>query len=134
MAPVTGRAFNDIHRPVVDIHIQLPNGRKFFVPAIVDSGADDTTLPSSLLQAHKVGWAGLKPAPISYTQGVGGTVEQRVCPASARYDGQLFSKRVIVVQELAIAVVGRSDFFQTFTVDFSRWDETPPVMDIERRT
>lgn len=134
MALIPGRAFDNIYRPVVDIHVQLPNGRKFFVPAIVDSGADDTTLPSSLLQAYKIGWASLKPAPTPFTQGVGGTVEQRVCPAASRYDGRLFCKRVIVVQELAIAVVGRSDFFHTFTVDFSRWNETPPLMDIERRT
>jgi hypothetical protein len=130
---VPGRAFGDVYRPVVDIHLQLPNGRKVFVPAIVDSGADDTTLPAALLQAHSIGWDKLKPAPVPFTQGVGGSVEQRVCPASGRYGGRLFCTRVLVVRELKIAVVGRSDFFQTFSVDFGPWNDDPPGVDIERR-
>lgn len=119
---------------MVDIHLQLPNGRKLFVPAIVDSGADDTTIPASILTAHRIGWKTLKPAPVPTTTGVGGSVEQRVCPVSTRYDGRLFCTRVLVVRELKIAVVGRSDFFQTFTVDFTPWNENPPGVDIERRT
>jgi hypothetical protein len=128
-----GRLFGDTYRPVVDIHVQLPNGRKGYVPAIVDSGADDTTLPAALLQAHGIGWNKLKPALVPFTQGVGGTVEQRVCPASGRYGGRLFCKRVLVVRELNMSVVGRSDFFQTFSVDFGPWNEDPPGVDIERR-
>jgi hypothetical protein len=118
---------------VVDIHLQLPNGRKVFVPAIVDSGADDTTVPAEVLQAYKIGWSSLKPAPIPTVHGVGGEVEQRICPASGRYGGRLFCKRVLVVRELKMSVVGRSDFFQVFSVDFGPWNEDPPAIEIERR-
>ncbi len=117
----------------MDVHLRLPNGRQLFVPAIVDSGADDTTVPASILAAQKIGWNTLKPAPVPTTTGVGGSVEQRVCAVAARYDGRLFCTRVLVVQELKISVVGRSDFFQTFRVDFTPWNENPPAVDIERR-
>jgi hypothetical protein len=46
----------------------------------------------------------------------------------------LFCTRVLVVRELKITVVGRSDFFKTFAVDFTPWGENPPSVDIERRT
>ena len=113
--------------------MQLPNGRKFSYPAIVDSGADDTTFPAAVLAAYKMPWSKLTPAPIPKTMGVGGEFEQRITPASVRYDGKLFCKRILVVEKIAMPVVGRSDFFETFTVDFSGWIGTQPYMTIERR-
>jgi predicted aspartyl protease len=134
VARLPARPFGSIYRPVVDVALQLPNGRRLLVPAIVDSGADDTTIPAAFLEASRIKWSSLASAPIPQTQGVGGVVEQRVCPASARWDGKLFCKQVLVVRELAMAVVGRSDFFTTFDVDFEAWDENPPHFDIERRS
>jgi hypothetical protein len=134
VARIVGRLFGEVYRPVVDVVLQLPNGRRAPIPAIVDSGADDTTVPADWLAAFGIGWTGLKLAPVPTATGVGGEVEQRVCPASARYDGRLFCRRVLVVRELKMAVVGRSDFFQTFSVDFDLWSENPPFFDVERRT
>jgi predicted aspartyl protease len=131
---IPGRLFDPgIYRPVVDILLVLPNGHQRILPAVVDSGADDTTIPAKVLEADKIPWSSLKPAPIPQTQGVGGTVEQRICPAAVKYGGRTFCTKVIVVRELNFPVVGRSDFFKTFTVNFDGWAENPPYFDIERR-
>ena len=58
MPEVQGRLFPGdvagVYRPIIDVDVQLGNGRKFGYPAIVDSGADDTTFPATVLEAYKM--------------------------------------------------------------------------------
>ena len=96
--------------------------------AILDSGADETSIPASLLPVLGITRAKLRPQ----GQMMGAT-------GSAPYfraDVQVWWKRWKICDEIGVietdasVLIGRDDFFTRFIVKFN-WSKLPPIMDID---
>jgi len=120
-----------VFRPYIRIEVSIPNFGMVRTRAMVDSGADHATLSISLLEPLGLTFQGL--IEDGTTRGAGGEVEQRECIGEIRWKSKLFAKRFKVIEKLPIPVVGRSDFFAKYTVDFAGWMGDQPFMMIERR-
>jgi hypothetical protein len=117
---------NDVYRPIIRISISVPGKRTFEADAIVDSGADFTTLRSDDLEAVGVLFESL---PLHGTaHGVAGVVEDRSCEGLVQYKKWTVCQRFSVVRNIPMAVVGREDFFKRFVVNFQGWGDDPPTM------
>lgn len=93
--------------------------------ALVDSGADFTMIPVSMLIGY-----GVNPRTLvqtGWTIGANGTRIPRFDYSMELWHrGRLFGTRVGVLPNLPRPVVGRGDFMRAFGVHF-HWDEHPPA-------
>jgi hypothetical protein len=106
------------------------NGVVTNVPAVVDSGADTTIFPAEALKPYGVDYQAL--AQGSQSIGAGGGFESRPCSGKVRYGQWSICENFLVCEpnKLKIALVGRQDFFDKFTVRFM-WFESPPAFSLE---
>lgn len=117
--------------PLVWINVTIPtfNIQKRTL-ALIDSGADKTTLPYEIFTGTPVDWADLIEA--NKGQGVGGRVFTRLIQGTVAHEGTTFINGDIHIMEpgkLPGILLGREDFFKTFKVDF-QWEKTPPIFHV----
>ena len=93
--------------------------------ALVDSGADYTMVPASLLASYGVDVRNLPQ--IGWMIGANGTqVPMRRYSADLWFRNRRFATEVGVLPNLPRPIVGRGDFFQFFGVHF-HWCVSPPA-------
>ena len=120
---------SEIHRPIVWVTLNVPGFRPRSLPALVDSGANATTVPRASLEAIGVDVDQLPP--LVSAQGLGGKFDQRRCDGEISWRSLPFCQAFAVVDFLPGVVLGRADFFATFAVSFSRWNERRPIVTID---
>ena len=118
-----GTAENGQYRPLLLVSITIGAGSQD-VWMLVDSGADYTTIPTSLAEAIS-GTPGDKLGkPTGNAIGVGGEVPQRVVEAELSYLNRVFARQIFV-SAIPRPVLGRNDFMATFDLQF-QWGSIPP--------
>jgi hypothetical protein len=127
--PITG---HPIHAPLILVTISVAAVPAIQVPAIVDSGADTTSVPASRLAAIGVNINSLPY--LGTTNGVGGQANMWRCDGVITWEGRHICASFVVADKLPVVLLGREDFFKEYTVDFSAWSRNPPIMRIERPT
>jgi predicted aspartyl protease len=111
------------------VTVTLPGIPPFDLDALVDSGADITTIPFSVLEGYNIAWDDLRPH--TNTGTAGGTVEQRLFDGSVAYRTREFCDHFAVLRELGMPVVGQTDFYKEFSVKFDGWGNHPPTFTID---
>ncbi len=99
--------------------------------AVVDSGADLTTIPAGHLRALGVDVDALPV--IGVAQTAGGLGQQRMGEAILSYTKKRFADRYLVAEKLHVTILGTGDFFHEFAVNFSGWLLDPPTFRIDPR-
>jgi hypothetical protein len=66
------------------------------------------------------------------TEGVGGKSKMWRCRGRIFWTGGAICTDFVVAEKLPVILLGRQDFFLHYSVDFSRWQENPPIMVVER--
>lgn len=123
---------NGLYYPIIKIDVSVAGAGSFSTDALVDSGADYTTIPASLIDSVlNIPWSSLAADGVAF--GVGGQFGQRKLRGEVRWKSRVVCREFKVVETLTVAVVGREDFFSRFTVDFNPWTGVPPSMLIARR-
>lgn len=117
------------YRPLVEVTVQLADYPPQQVIALLDSGADWTTIPTDLA----VAMTGLPFEGIGedagFARGIGGDIPVRAIAGEGRYQGRIFAHAVQVCATPR-AVVGRQDFMRAFNVRFY-WNRDPPEFYVE---
>ncbi len=119
----------DLFRPFVLVGVELPGQSLFHIDALIDSGADRTTIPHSILRQFGIAFGALQPHVAAET--AGGLVDQRLCPGVLTWRGHAFGTHFAPLRELKTAVIGREDFVRAFSVNFDGWNRDPPSLAIE---
>jgi hypothetical protein len=122
----------DIFRPIIVVSIDVAaSGVR--VPALVDSGADNTLVPFELIRPLGIDFATLPPGPGG--SGPGGSLDVRPCKGIMRWD----AGNAILMTEFLVAepgkgpdtvLLGRADFFKLYVPRF-HWHRDPPVFDLD---
>jgi hypothetical protein len=128
---VGGRPEDGRHRPVVEVVLRItPSSHPLSVFALVDSGADYTTIPVKLgedltgLPFDQIGRDG------GGIIGMGVSTPSRILDGvTVSYMGRVFAT-TIAVGHAPRMVVGVNDFMKVFDVRFY-WSRTPPEFWIE---
>jgi hypothetical protein len=117
------------HRPLVEVTVQFNGFPSQQVVALLDSGADWTTIPTDLA----VAMTGLPFEQIGqeagFVRGIGGDIPVRRVEGRGLYLGRPFTS-MLQVCATPRAVLGRQDFMRTFNVRFY-WSHNPPEFDVE---
>jgi Retroviral aspartyl protease len=117
------------HRPLVEITVHLTGFPSQQVVALLDSGADWTTIPTDLA----VAMTGLPFEQIGkeagFVHGIAGAIPVRIVEGQGRYLGRAFTT-MIQVCATPRAVLGRQDFMRSFNVRFY-WSHNPPEFFVE---
>ena len=120
--------------PVLSVTLRLPGGSPHPMLAIVDSGADRTSVPAEFLTGTPIDHATLPIIP-GTNAGAGGIFEARLCDCEIWYEKWKVCDRFVVIEPgkmpMPIVLLGRDDFFRRFTVSFD-WSKSPPVFDVKR--
>jgi hypothetical protein len=126
---VEGRPEDNQFRPVIEVRIRFA-GQTLPVLALVDSGADITTIPVALgesltgLDFDQIGQNG------GQITGMGApTASRRLDGVAVEYMGRVFATTIIVGQTPRV-VVGRNDFMGAFDTRFY-WGHHPPEFWVE---
>lgn len=101
------------------------------VPAIVDSGADDTLVPAAAVIPLGVDFSKLGAAPEG--TGAGGNFQVRWCEGTILWGKIELMTRFKVAEPgmgLSAVLLGRGDFFKLFIPRF-HWHKDPPVFDLD---
>lgn len=129
MGRVAGTPEGNQHRPVIEVTLRYA-GRSIPVRALVDSGADFTTIPQQLgelltgLAFDQIGVAS------GNIEGMGApTPSRRLDGVEGAYMGRVFATSIFVGQAPRV-VLGRNDFMRTFDLRFF-WGHNPPELWIE---
>jgi hypothetical protein len=129
VARVEGTPEDNQRRPIVEVILRYA-GRSTPIRALVDSGADYTTIPESLgmaltgLPADQVG------QPRGMVAGMGApTAVRQLDGVEVVYMGRVFAQSILVGQTPRV-IVGRNDFMAVFDVRFY-WGHHPPEFSIE---
>ncbi len=128
----TGPDGAEIYRPIIIVSIEI-GARGVRVPALVDSGADNTLVPYEYIAALGVEF---KDLPAGHGGvGPGGALETRQCKGILRWD----KEKVILMEKFTVAepgkgpdgiLLGRADFFRLYVPRF-HWHKDPPVFDLD---
>lgn len=105
-------------RPYLVLHVTGINGRSGVIPGLIDTGADNTVLPSGY--APLMGYTGADLVTVQGTQ-VGGSVTLRnaIKPSEAyvpEIDDLVFPLKPCFVQGCQNALWGRADLMQHFDI------------------
>lgn len=114
-----------------EVTLQLPGQSELELDFLVDSGADVTTIPMSVLANFGLRFADLRPH--GRTGTASGSAEQRLCKGQVAWRSRVFCREFAVLRGLRTPVVGQSDFFKVFRVDMSGWNQYPPTFGIYLR-
>jgi hypothetical protein len=103
------------------------------VPALIDSGADNTLVPAAFVALLGVDFQDLPPGPGG--SGAGGTLDARLCQGTIRWE----QEKVLLMTQFMVAepnkgpasvLLGRADFFKLYVPRF-HWHKNPPVFDLD---
>ncbi len=106
-------------------------GQEVRVRAIIDSGADDTIVPASVVAPIGIDFMSLPKLPDA--GGAGGSFEVRICKTGTIKWGSTHLMTGFKVAEpgkLDSTLLGRADFFCLFVPSF-HWHVTPPYFDLD---
>jgi hypothetical protein len=128
----TGPDGAEIYRPIIVVSIEI-GGLLIRVPAIVDSGADNTLVPEPFVAPLGVAFARLPVGPRGV--GPGGGLDARPCQGTMRWEKEksLLMTRFLVAEPgkgPESVLLGRADFFRLYTPRF-HWHKNPPVFDLD---
>jgi hypothetical protein len=123
-----GNPEDGIRRPVVEISLRL-GSKTVPLRALVDSGADQTIIPTQLAEAMTGQSFKELDGEEIVMEGVCGKVPAKVIPATATYGSRTFATRVMVGPTPRV-LVGREDFMAAFNARFY-WGRKPPVFYVE---
>ncbi len=119
-----------IYRPIILVDIEVgPLGIR--VPALLDSGADNTLVPAAFITPLGVDFASLPMGPGGV--GPGGRVDVRPCSGAMKWDGATIMTAFMVAEPgkgADTVLLGRADFFARFVVRFN-WHRDPPTFDVD---
>jgi len=122
----------DVFRPIIIVAIEI-GAQWIRVPALVDSGADNTLVPSAFVAPLGVDFATLPAGPGGL--GPGGGLDVRPCTGVIRWERE----KVVLMTSFLVAepdkgpdtvLLGRADFFRRYVPRF-HWDRDPPVFDLD---
>jgi hypothetical protein len=128
----TGPDGAEIFRPIIIVAIEI-GGLVIRVPALVDSGADNTLVPESFVAPLGVDFSKLAPGPGGL--GPGGGLDTRMCHGLIRWE----KEKVVLMTGFLVAepgkgpdtvLLGRADFFRLYVPRF-HWHKNPPVFDLD---
>ena len=128
----TGPDGAEIIRPIIIVAIEI-GGRGIRVPALVDSGADNTLVPEPFVAPLGVDFRRLAAGPGGV--GPGGGLETRLCQGVMRRE----KEKVVLMTSFMVAepgkgpetvLLGRADFFRLYVPRF-HWHKNPPVFDLD---
>ena len=136
MPRILGTSVSVGHSPLLKVGVVTGKGNQPAqeVTAILDSGADRTVVPRSLVEALGVDYDNLK-RPVDAAgdaiagMGAGGDFELRVCRGKVRWHTTVICNEFWVANCLVV-LLGRDDFFKLFDVMFD-WSAPTPYVDIE---
>jgi hypothetical protein len=116
--------------PAVWIELVLPGGATFRGPAIIDSAAPRSIIPSELLEIESIDFDSLPSAP-GHWAGHGGE-NPRECDGTIRYLERTVCDRFAVGEPntMDYTILGLGDFFAMCDVAFE-WHLSPPYVDID---
>lgn len=119
--------------PILPILLETPEGRSLECLALVDSGTSETVIPAELLP-HDIEWDELPEVGGITGSYMGGFATYRRLECSAYFGGVRFTDSVRVSPPhdtpFLLVLLGREDFFATFTVTFEL-HKTPPVYHVK---
>jgi hypothetical protein len=128
----TGPDGAEIFRPIIIVAIEI-GGRGIRVPALVDSGADNTLVPESFVAPLGVDFSKLAAGPGGL--GPGGGLATRMCHGLIRWE----KEKIVLMTDFLVAepgkgpdtiLLGRADFFRLYVPRF-HWHKNPPVFDLD---
>ena len=128
----TGPDGAEIFRPIIIVAIEI-GGLVIRVPALVDSGADNTLVPEEFVAPLGVDFRRLAAGPGGV--GPGGGLETRLCPGVMRWE----KEKIVLMTSFMVAepgkgpetvLLGRADFFRLYVPRF-HWHKNPPVFDLD---
>jgi len=128
----TGPDGAEIFRPIIIVAIEI-GGRGIRVPALVDSGADNTLVPEPFVAPLGVDFRKLTAGPGGL--GPGGGLETRLCQGVIRWE----KEKIVLMTSFMVAepgkgpetvLLGRADFFRLYVPRF-HWHKNPPVFDLD---
>lgn len=95
--------------------------------AVVDSGADTTSVPAEFLEGTPIDVASLPI--VGEGSGAGGKFPYRLCQTEIWWEKWKVCDRFLVLDagqmgDLPVVLLGREDFFKRFDVSFD-WSRTP---------
>jgi predicted aspartyl protease len=117
------------HRPLVEVTIRLSGSPPQQVVALLDSGADWTTIPTDLAEAMTGLPFEQMGREAGFVKGIAGVLPVRMVEGQGRFLGRIFTQ-MIQVCATPRAVLGRQDFMRAFNVRFY-WSHNPPEFYIE---
>lgn len=122
----------DVFRPIIFVEIKVGT-RSIRVPALVDSGADNTLVPAPFMAPLGVDFHRL---PAGHGgSGPGGNLDVRLCQGTMIWEQ---GKAVLMTQFMVAepgkgpdtVLLGRADFFKLYVPRFS-WHKSPPSFDLD---
>jgi hypothetical protein len=128
----TGPDGAEIFRPIIIVAIEI-GGRGIRVPALVDSGADNTLVPESFVAPLGVDFRKLAAGPGGL--GPAGGLDTRMCHGLIRWE----KEKIVLMTDFLVAepgkgpdtiLLGRADFFRLYVPRF-HWHKNPPVFDLD---
>lgn len=128
----TGPDGAEIFRPIIIVAIEI-GGRSIRVPALVDSGADNTLVPEEFVAPLGVDFRRLAAGPGGV--GPGGDLDTRLCQGVMRWE----KEKAVLMTSFMVAepgkgpetvLLGRADFFRLYVPRF-HWHKNPPVFDLD---
>ena len=136
MPRVFGTSIGVGHSPLLEVGVVTGKGKQPAqeVTATLDSGADQTVVPRSLVEALGVDYDKLK-EPVDAAggaitgKGADGDFELRVCRGKVRWRTTVICNEFWVAN-CPVVLLGRDDFFKLFDVMFD-WSAPTPYVDIE---
>jgi hypothetical protein len=128
----TGPDGAEIFRPIIIVAIEIGSMR-IRVPALVDSGADNTLVPFEFVEPLGIVFDDL---PAGHGgSGPGGPLDTRPCNARMIWEKEkaLLMETFIVAEPKKgpdAVLLGRADFFKAYIPRF-HWHKDPPVFDLD---
>jgi hypothetical protein len=115
--------------PLVRVQTTVLGSLRAFT-ALVDSGADATMIPASLLAAYGIDLSTL--VQNGWSVGANGTqIPKYVFAMELWHRNRRFATQVNVLPILPVPVLGRDDFMRAFGIHF-HWEVDPPEWCIRR--
>ena len=136
MPRILGTSVSAGHSPLLKVSVATGKGKQLAqqVTATIDSGADRTVVPRSLVEALGVNYDNLQ-GPVDAAgdaitgMGADGNFELRECKGKVRWHTTVICNEFWVAN-CAVVLLGRDDFFKLFDVMFD-WSAPTPYVDIE---
>jgi hypothetical protein len=115
------RAVGGLHRPIIPVYLEAPNGQWLVTDVLVDTGSDVPLFPESFAKALNLDLTGAPTVSLSSAIGSGGSYALADLHLELRRppDVHRWKTRVgFLAQPMVYSVFGTRGFFEFFTVRY----------------